>query len=257
MNTKYCSNCGNQIVSDSIFCNFCGANQHAYTTGKKSVAKKNEISFPDALKDYFKHLFSTTGCDTRREYWFSYVWMMLFSGFLYSIWLVSYFSFYDTFMGVKFLKFIGFIVSFGLYFISISMIFSMCRRLHDANISGLFLFFLLVPFFGWILILVLLFQRSSEEGKRKYGLKKKPSINSLLLWWTVVALIGVLAGYKEMNSLQYNYEELVYQNKLNDEIQREKEEAQEENGDDSYDDDDLYDSGDNYYHNDYRYDEDY
>lgn len=251
MNTKYCSKCGNQIVSDSIFCNFCGSNQHAYTPGKKSVAPKNEISFPDALKDYFKHLFSAAGCDTRREYWLSYVWMMLFSGFLYSLWMVSYFSFYDTFMGVKFLKFLGFIVSFGLYFISISMIFSMCRRLHDANISGLFLFFLLVPFFGWILILVLLCQRSSEEGKRKYGLKKKPSINSLVLWWTFVALIGVFAGYKEMNSLQYNYEELVYQNKLNDEIKREKEEAQEEN------DDDSYDSGDNFYHNDYRYNDDY
>lgn len=256
MNTKYCSKCGNQIAVNSIFCNFCGSNQNAYIISKTHIDKKDEISFPDALKDYFKHLFSAAGCDTRREYWFSYVWMILFSGFLCSFWIVSYFSFYDTLMGVKILKFLGFIVSFGLYFISISMIFSMCRRLHDANISGLFLFFWLVPIFGWILILILLCQRSSEEGKRKYGLKKKPSINSLLLWWTVVVILGVLSGGNEMNSLQYNYEEIVSQNKLHDEIQREKEESQESNDDYTYDDDDSYDSGDNYYHNDY-YDDNY
>ncbi|MBC6389172.1 DUF805 domain-containing protein [Lactobacillus kunkeei] len=258
MNTKYCSNCGNQIAAESSFCNFCGANQDAYITIKKSEAKNDKINFPDALKDYFKYLFSAKGCDTRREYWFSYVWMTLFSGFLYSLWLVSYFSFYDTFTGVKFLKFLGFVVSVGLYFISISMIFSMCRRLHDANISGFFLLFLLVPIFGWILILILLCQRSSEEGKRKYGPKQKPSINSLLVWWTVVAFFGLLAGSSEMNKLESNYEEVVRQEQLDDEVQKEKEDSQDENDDyDTYDNDDSYDSGDNYYHNDYRYDDDY
>ncbi|WP_272946540.1 DUF805 domain-containing protein [Apilactobacillus kunkeei] len=223
------------------------------------MLKKNNTSFTDALKSYFKHLYTIAGCSSRKEYWLGYLWMMIFSASVFSVWLMSYFSLYEFASGVKVLKCIGFIFAFSMYFISISMIFSMCRRLHDSNISGWFLLLLLIPILGWIVIFVLLCQPSKEEGKRRYGSEQPSTAVNHIIGWILVFIFGLLAGMHEMNTLQFNYEEVVYQNQLDRELQKEKEEekeSQEENDDDSYDD-----SGDNYYHNDYdysnRYDDDY
>lgn len=40
------------------------------------------------------------------------------------------------------------------------------RRLHDANLSGLFALLLLIPFFGGIAVFIMMFLPSKPEGSR-------------------------------------------------------------------------------------------
>ena len=42
------------------------------------------------------------------------------------------------------------------------------RRFHDINKSGWFILFEIIPFIGWIIVLVMLIEKGTE-GKNKYG----------------------------------------------------------------------------------------
>lgn len=241
MDTKYCLNCGRKILSTSSFCNFCGVEQNRNITDDKNT-NNERITFADALKRYFRHLYTISGCVTRKEYWLSYLWMMIFSSSLYFIWVVGYYSLYEMAIGVKILKLLGFIISIGMYFISISLIFSMCRRLHDANISGWFLLLLLIPILGWIVVIVLLCQPSDKNGVKKYGEKKPTSANNHIIGWLLVLTFGLISGFNEMNRIQMNYDYIEYQSHLEDESKTESDTSDDYDSDNSgYDDENYYD----------------
>lgn len=219
MSIKYCSNCGNQMAYSDIFCSSCGSNQG----DNQIIVDKNKTSSTDALKGYFKHLYTIAGCSSRKEYWLGFLWMMIFAVSFHLLWSLSYGSLYDSASGVRLLKCYGFVFAFCKYFVSISLIFSMCRRLHDANISGWFLLLLLVPIFGWIVIFVLLCQRSQEEGQRKYGNKKPSKAINHLIGWFLVIIFGLFAGIHEMKTIQFKYEESVNLHRFDMFIQKENE----------------------------------
>ena len=99
-----------------------------------------------AFKNYFKYCFDFVGVCGRKEFWIVYPVVLLF---------------YATAIILMFLNFvcqiIGLLISLVLLIPTLSL---MIRRFHDTDRSAKYLLWLLFPFVGSIIILIMLFEKT-------------------------------------------------------------------------------------------------
>jgi uncharacterized membrane protein YhaH (DUF805 family) len=100
--------------------------------------------------------FDFSGRARRKEYW-----MFMFLSILLS-WTLAII---DIVFGIYIFSIISTIYSLLIFIPSLAVF---LRRLHDSGYSGWYLFLILIPFLGWIWLLVLLCLES-EPGQNKWG----------------------------------------------------------------------------------------
>lgn len=148
----YCRNCGNPTKNGSEYCDWCDPK-----TQKEDYYYEEEDSilyyFIKALKSFGD--FSSRA--RRKEYW-SYVLV----NFILSI-VVTILSFIPL---VNLLVWIM-CALYGL-FAWLPGLAVTVRRLHDINKSGWFVFVSLIPFVGWIFMLIMMVQEGTP-GYNDYG----------------------------------------------------------------------------------------
>lgn len=137
-----CPNCGKEIASDSIFCEFCGTRVQ---TPNNISSDSKKMSMSDAVRTCFKKYQITKGRASRSEFW----WFYLFGIFLNTIALMI-----DSAIGV--LLFTN-LVSILLICPSIAV---SIRRLHDIGKSG---WYLLIPIYSVYLLCL-----PSQENENMY-----------------------------------------------------------------------------------------
>lgn len=141
-----------------------------------------EISFAGALKSFFNKYVDFKGRATRREFWFMFLWLMIFSTVLSlltvpaSISAFGAFSLYDledfdiasilsAFSGLGWCMTLYSIYHLAMFLPSLALL---VRRIHDTGKDGLWILMLLVPlanivfFFIWTL-------SPSEPRSNKWG----------------------------------------------------------------------------------------
>ncbi len=100
------------------------------------------VDFLTAIKLFFKNYFNFKGRASKSEYWWAFLFNIL----------------------VGFIPFVGQILSLACIIPGIAIA---LRRLHDVGKSGAYYFICLVPFVGFILLLVALLKDS--DGDNQYG----------------------------------------------------------------------------------------
>ena len=100
------------------------------------------VDFLTAIKLFFKNYFNFKGRASKSEYWWAFLFNIL----------------------VGFIPFVGQILSLACIIPGIAIA---LRRLHDVGKSGAYYFICLVPFFGFIILLVALLKDS--DGDNQYG----------------------------------------------------------------------------------------
>lgn len=190
MEIKFCQNCGKKLALNDIFCSYCGTKQHnldldndsfndnkqydngndysSFTTKSTNISD-NGVSFGEAIKLFWKNAFSLSGCSSRSEFWFSYLFSALVNIFLLGIILMNYDSLLDSLPSFRVLKVLLVLAAIIFIFNEIAYISVAVRRLHDTNLSGGLFWIFLVPFIGWVILLVLLCQPSNPDGVNKFG----------------------------------------------------------------------------------------
>lgn len=124
------------------------------------------IGFPDAIKRGFSKYARFDGRASRSEYW----WWALFAALvpivlnsINSSMLVSAGETGQLSAGSAILSVIGGLWVLALLVPNLAITW---RRLHDTNKSGLFILLGLIPFVGWIIVIVLMAMPSDPAGAR-------------------------------------------------------------------------------------------
>lgn len=155
----YCSKCGTAIPSGSRYCPGCDAyvgpeSTPAADTFHRPVCK---IGFQDAVRNFFTQYVDFSGRATRSEYWYVILFHILVSVVI-GIANLLLPEVAAVLNGVYSL--VTLIPGFAIVW----------RRLHDVGRSGGWYFILLVPFVGWIILLVFLCKDS--DGDNRFGPRK-------------------------------------------------------------------------------------
>lgn len=138
------------------------------------AAHPNDLSRPlysanigQAIARFFKNYAVFSGRASRSEYWWSTLaligaWVVVgtISGIVEEM---SYSSAYGFGMLGSVMGLVIGIAYLGIIIPSLAI---MWRRLHDANLAGLFFFLTFIPFFGQIALIVLLALPPKVEGRR-------------------------------------------------------------------------------------------
>jgi len=198
---RYCVHCGKKIPGDVTFCPYCGTQQPGNAgTADTTKSSENELapmsSKPDgerpkkpnmktAFIEGFTDMFSIKKRMSRATFWWLYldfaiIWIAI--GLFQS-------SIFDKLMyDSNFIwQILLFFISFVYALTGISLFTAEIRRFHDANHSGQFLWFSLIPIVGPILIIIFLAQKTHPAGQRfDNHVNTKPWFK---LWWTWTILV--------------------------------------------------------------------
>ena len=126
--------------------------------------------FGSSVKRFFKQYADFTGRTSRSEFWWTALFLGLGNFVLFMLYGIGL-SIADTASygggSAYALAFIGgallFIFSLGTLIPGIALTW---RRLHDANMAGPFFFLSMIPYLGWIALLVFGVLPSKSEGRR-------------------------------------------------------------------------------------------
>ncbi len=132
----FCRGCGKEIHQTAPVCPHCGAVQGTALATSAGAA----MGFTEAIKTCFSKYAAFNGRASRAEYW----WFILFG-----------------ILG-------GLIPIVGLFFalaVLVPTIAVAVRRLHDTNRSGWWLFIVLLPIVGAIVLIVFYCQESREPNR--------------------------------------------------------------------------------------------
>ncbi len=116
------------------------------------------LNFFQAIGACLRKYFTIKGRASRSEYWF----LQLLTTPLYLILFATENSYSDD--AIIFGAIAGIIV----LLLAIPVLTVTVRRFHDINKSGWFILFNLIPFVGWIIVLVMLIENGTE-GKNRFG----------------------------------------------------------------------------------------
>ena len=126
-------------------------------------------TFPIAVRRFWEKYATFSGRASRGEYW----WWALVSGtvgvVLMSIYIPSLLAARTGGEGLKINAGIVFVLVTGLLWFAATIVPTLAlfwRRLHDANLSGLYSLAMLVPTVGWLFILVFTILPSNPAGAR-------------------------------------------------------------------------------------------
>ncbi|GGL04116.1 uncharacterized membrane protein YhaH (DUF805 family) [Curtobacterium luteum] len=136
------------------------------------------ISFPNAIKRFFKKYVRFDGRASRSEFWWWYLANVIVTGVLYAIYGIgagtsqyqtvsTTYGSTSTMTSPSALFVIGgiLLLLWGLATIIPNLALAW-RRLHDANFAGPFIFLGLIPVVGGLILLVLYLLPSKPEGAR-------------------------------------------------------------------------------------------
>ena len=120
------------------------------------------MGFPEAVRRGLNQFFSLSGRATRSEFWWYYLFAIIIAGVLGVIggFVSGHGGIEQTWVGIIF-DILGFIIG-------LSVVFCAVRRLHDIGKSGWNYFWVLIPVFGIIYLIVLLC-RPSEPHTNRWG----------------------------------------------------------------------------------------
>ncbi len=168
----FCTKCGNEVREDATFCTACGEpvktteaeetagpakeaaapvveNAQAPVYAAPAAADSGKVGFGEAIKLLFKNYANFTGRATKSEYW----WAFLF------LWLVNFVAAY--------IPVVGSIISLALFIPNLSL---NIRRLHDIGKSWAWILMGLIPFAGFIILIVYYCRES--DGDNQWGAAK-------------------------------------------------------------------------------------
>lgn len=182
MSNKFCPNCGQKLDGNAEFCPNCGVKQIVDNNQQASALAepKKGSNMITALNDRWNKMFTINAKSSRSEFWFGYLDCFIISMIVLIICAISGFN--------SFVLFVGSVVT---SFIIIANLTAAIRRLHDANLSGHFLWLLLIPFVGSIVVLVLLCQPSKNSARFENG----SVVDWLSKWWSWLSIILVTLLY--------------------------------------------------------------
>lgn len=233
--TKFCINCGKKIPKSAEFCPFCGAKQVAsdstndngtITLKGANVAEQNEIfrynenkhpGMFTSFKLYLKDAFIISKRIGRADYWWSYLTVAIIQ-FIFSLllfgWLIAYpimLINIDGSISINSGKFtLVALLSIPMAILGIASFTSMIRRLHDTGHSGNFMWFLLLPIIGPIVLLIMTIFKSSKQGERFE--KKAETRRWYKKWWTwlIVLALAVLYTFSLASISSADFSDLDY-----------------------------------------------
>ena len=116
------------------------------------------LNFFQAIGACLRKYFTIKGRASRSEYWF----LQLLTTPLYLILLATE----NSYSGNAII--FGAIAGIIVLLLVIPVLTVTVRRFHDINKSGWFILFNLIPFIGWIIVLVMLIEKGTE-GKNRFG----------------------------------------------------------------------------------------
>ncbi|TMT01716.1 DUF805 domain-containing protein [Apilactobacillus kunkeei] len=182
MSNKFCPNCGQKLDGNAEFCPNCGVKQIVDNNQQASALAepKKGSNMITALNDRWNKMFTINAKSSRSEFWFGYLDCFIISMIVLIICAISGFN--------SFVLFVGSVVT---SFIIIANLTAAIRRLHDANLSGHFLWLLLIPFVGSIVVLVLLCQSSKNSARFENG----SVVDWISKWWSWLTIILVTLLY--------------------------------------------------------------
>ena len=181
---KECINCNNICDDDALFCTKCGqkfqdnesVETSAFqTTENPNTTKPNESyidyyaelsdestsviptkSVLEAYKESFKNYLNFKGRARRSDY---------FPTILINVFLIIFVYILVSIKSeeIGYIIFLVFTVLFGIPTISVTV-----RRLHDIDMHGAWIAVAIIPFFGWIAMLILC-AKDSNENANEYG----------------------------------------------------------------------------------------
>jgi uncharacterized membrane protein YhaH (DUF805 family) len=164
MESKYCGNCGAELIEGAVYCSSCGTSKE-----KKVNYQRHNMGIFDYYKDALSKYSTFTGRASVKDYLYFILGNMII-GFVGGIVLVIL----SIILGVVTQNlYLGAIIymlvtiGYGLY-ILIPNFALMVRRLHDQGKSGAWVLISLVPIVGPIIILVLLFLQGNPYANQ-YG----------------------------------------------------------------------------------------
>lgn len=248
MNNKFCPVCGQVLGTDAKFCDKCGYKQVSRTSNdntnnQSQQAANAEVnvngnqnqsandmnfggneqqkmaSFTDAIKDMMKRLFTISGCSSRSEFWYGQLVISLCLITLQVGLAIVYNPLLNSVGGFRFLRIIIILVTLALAFLNAVGLIMMFRRLHDANMSGNFMWLGLIPFVGWIILIVFFCQPTKSQGKVRFGDHIQPTKMATMFGCAIVVIFWVIMGTgRIVNSIRdyhINYEYNNYYQNLN------------------------------------------
>ena len=162
----FCSHCGSPIHQGDQFCPNCGApvspqrnaqnpQQSQYQSDSRyrqaHVSPAGAVGFADAVKMFFTKYTDFNTRSGRSEFWFAQLFLLLVRVAL-------------PMLG-HLLRFHSWLPSVWALVILIPSLALCVRRLHDIGKSGVYYLWILLPFVGWIILLVQLCMESAPDNQ--------------------------------------------------------------------------------------------
>ncbi|ANK63406.1 hypothetical protein AYR56_05145 [Loigolactobacillus backii] len=176
--TKFCSNCGKKIPAASDYCPNCGVQLKSNSTQENSTKQQaiidkpyNENKNPDPINSivlFFKDTFHVSKRLGRADYWWARLTAAVVGLTLSLIWITAIMQVQTVSNAISSILTILLIILtlvLGVWWV-IASITADIRRLHDVGISGAFLFLLLLPSIGNIVIFVMTLLPSKQINNR-------------------------------------------------------------------------------------------
>jgi uncharacterized membrane protein YhaH (DUF805 family) len=165
-----CRHCKTKLLDGNVIAPLDKAEENQANANKRSnfrssfelegLTPQTPLRFNEAVRTCFQKYFDFSGRATRREYWFFYLFIIVFSIFIGIISGIS-----ESYVSGSVFSFISSLFYLAVFLPSFSV---SVRRLHDTNRSGWMLLIWLIPFFGllWVGILLCF---ASDKGTNRFG----------------------------------------------------------------------------------------
>lgn len=176
----YCTRCGAQIPEGGKFCVKCGSPTGGKPQMQPQPAQEDTkpvkfFGFGESVKNFFKGYVDFKGRATRAEFWWAFLFMAIIGVVLFLIeWpailsamLTGALPLVPTYPDLFPYMIPSYIFMFALIIPSLALYW---RRLHDTGRSGLYFLLFLIPFAGFIIMIVFCCQESDADNK--YGPRK-------------------------------------------------------------------------------------
>lgn len=173
--TKFCSNCGSKIPATASFCTNCGTEITVESKTDSNLVPVdkpyNENIQPDPISSFilfFKDTFHISKRLGRADYWWARLTSLIIGLTLSLFWVSAMVrSIGSESAGSSILTIILIIISFvfGIWYM-IALITAGVRRLHDIGLSGAFMFLMILPSIGEMILFIMTLLPSKQANNR-------------------------------------------------------------------------------------------